>query len=139
MDQAQVWGFLILTITGAIGSLFGAYFAAKAKNNSGDVKQVIGAPATKDKDGPTLQQKVDEIHTKADKAIAQNEQIGGDVNGNLSKVWEQMHAWRLEAEKLRAENTALKESIAPLLKPPAVVQVTRQVREEDLNRRKDDK
>ena len=60
--------------------------------------------------------------------LAQTTQIGKNTDGNFAKVFAELQAWKLEAEKLRAENQALrethatlKETIAPLLTPPVIV------------------
>ena len=130
LETAQAWALIIGSLGAAIGSAIGAWFAAKAKTNSGQVKAAIGV-AMNGKHGeptPTLQQQVASIHEKADTAIAQTTQIGINTDGNFAKIFAELQAWKLEAEKLRAENQALRETqatlkdtIAPLLTPPVIV------------------
>ena len=130
LDTAGAWAVVIGSIGGAVGSVISVYFAAKAKTNSGEVKAAIGV-ATNGKHGEpaqTLQQQVASIHEKADTAIAQTTQIGINTDGNFAKMFAELQAWKMEAEKLRAENQALREThatlkdtIAPLLTPPVIV------------------
>jgi seryl-tRNA synthetase len=123
MESAQAWAMLILAIASAIGSVLAAFFAARAKANSGEVKAAIGVNG--EKNAPTIQQQVKDIHTKADKAIEQNASIEKQTDGHYTALTEIL-SQLVEQMKER-----------PAVVVPVDVLPPRQVRKEDLQRATD--
>lgn len=121
IDSGQGWAYIIGALFQGLVLGYTAWAANRARKNSGDVKQAIGPPPDPNAPvpQPTLQQQVSEIHAKADTAIAQNVQLEKNTDGHFSEVLAEMRDWKLEAERLRAENKILKDQQAKA--PPAVI------------------
>lgn len=103
LESAQAYALIILASVGGLGSLVGAIFAGMATLRTGRVEK------------------------KTDHAIQQNNEIGGKVDGNLTKIWETVHGLQSIVEKLATQTPTV---VAPIVAEP------RQVRAEDLRRTK---
>lgn len=75
-------GAVAVTVINAFQSWFGRR-AVKQEAHAASVNAAFAADKAQ-----TADLKLDQIHEKADLAIAQNEQIDGKVDGNLGKMWD---------------------------------------------------
>lgn len=158
IEAGEGWAKIVFAIFQGLGLLYVAWAANRARINSGDVKQAIGAPSKPNPSTPTLQQQVREIHEKTDTAIQQNEQIVAqadqisvNTNGNVSKLHgliqellKELQTKDAEASRKDAVVSTLREQVDKLLAattpsttvvlPPAAAEdpAPRQARQENV-------